>query len=262
MLKSPGHISGTRLERLDSLDSTNEEAMRRARAGDPGGLWIVADAQTSGRGRHGRVWTSPHGNLAASLLLIDPAPSASAPQLGFVAGVALASAVADLMPGRRAPQLKWPNDLVAHGAKLSGLLLEASQISGGRLACVIGFGVNVLAHPDGLPYAATSLRALGCDATATDLMENLRKQMALWLERWQGGTNFEAVRTAWLSHAAGLGREIRVVSGSREVEGVFRTLDATGQLIMDTKAGPEMIAAGEVFLPRTATGDVAAGREM
>lgn len=236
--------------------------MRRARAGEPDGLWIAADVQTAGRGRQGRIWSSPPGNLAASLLLVDPAPPACAPQLGFVAGVALAETVAASMAGGARPRLKWPNDLVSGTAKLSGLLLEAAHLPEGRFACVVGFGVNVLAHPDGLPYAATSLRALGCATTATDVLDKLRTAMAEWLRRWQGGQNFEAVRTAWLSHAAGLGQRIRVVSGSRELEGVFRTLDASGHMIMDTKTGPVTVAAGDVFLPPISPGDRPKGRKI
>ncbi|MDB5596479.1 MAG: birA [Hyphomicrobiales bacterium] len=240
----------SRLEWLDQVDSTNEEAMRRARSGDPGGLWIAARQQTSGRGRQGRSWISPPGNLAASLLLIDPSQPRDAPQLSFVAGVALASAIADLMPGQPAPRLKWPNDLVFEGAKLSGLLLEASQLADGRFACVIGFGVNVIAHPSDLAYPTTDLRELGCRTTARDLLNKLRAAVALWLHRWQGGTDFEVVRSAWLARAAGLGQDIRVVAGTRVLEGIFRTVDATGQLILDTQAGTETVAAGDVFLVR------------
>lgn len=190
--------------------------------------------------------------MAASLLLIDPAPIALAPQLGFVAGVALARLLTGHLEGRAAPKLKWPNDLVFGSAKLSGLLLEAAQLSDGRLACVIGFGVNVVDHPDGLPYPTTDLKALGIDVTARELLEKLRVDMALWLHRWQGGQDFAAVRSAWLANAAGLGELIRIVAGHRTIEGRFRTIDAAGQLILDTQAGPETVAAGDVFLlPKT-----------
>ncbi len=91
--------TGWRIERRDSIGSTNDEARRRAVEGDPGRLWIVAREQTQGRGRRGRQWTSPPGNLYASALLIDPSPVAIATQIGFVAGVALRAAVADLGAG-------------------------------------------------------------------------------------------------------------------------------------------------------------------
>ena len=111
-------------------NSTNEEARRRALAGDPGRLWIVADQQTAGRGRRGRAWMSPRGNLHASALMIDPCPPALAAQLGFVAGVALARAVTDL--GAADVGLKWPNDLMSRGAKCAGILTEGVGLAGGR----------------------------------------------------------------------------------------------------------------------------------
>ena len=121
-------IQGWRVERYDVLDSTSEEARRRALAGDPGKLWILADRQTAGRGRHGRDWRSPLGNFHGSALLIAPCDVAFAPQIGFVAGVALHAAVGDL--GARDVKLKWPNDLVAGGAKLAGILLEGWSYGG------------------------------------------------------------------------------------------------------------------------------------
>jgi BirA family biotin operon repressor/biotin-[acetyl-CoA-carboxylase] ligase len=242
-------VSATRTEWFASLDSTNDEAMRRARAGEPGPLWIAAREQTRGRGRQGRAWVSPQGNLAASLLLIDPAPVALAPQLGFVAGVALARTVRGLGLAASRAELKWPNDLVVEGAKLSGLLLEAAQMGDGRLACVIGFGVNVVAHPDGLPYPATSLAQMGVEISAEALLASLAENMALWLDRWQGGLEFERIRAAWLEHAAGRDKNIRIVSAGRELEGFFRGIDATGQLMLETKNGRETVAAGDVFLP-------------
>jgi BirA family biotin operon repressor/biotin-[acetyl-CoA-carboxylase] ligase len=191
---------------------------------------------------------SPPGNLAASLLLIDPAPIACAPQLGFVAGVALVRTVRGLGLAASGTGLKWPNDLVVAGAKLSGLLLEAAHMPDGRLACVIGFGVNICTHPDGLPYPATSLAEMGVETSAEALLALLAENMAFWLDRWQGGAEFDRIRAAWLEMAAGRDRHIRIVSAGRELDGIFRGIDATGQLILETKNGRETIAAGDVFL--------------
>ena len=112
--------------RFDTVDSTNAEALRRACAGTRGPLWVVAAAQSAGRGRRGRAWTSPPGNLYASLLLVDPAPAAVAPQLAFVAGIAVRDAcIARRRPGLAdALALKWPNDLLCRGAKIAGILIE------------------------------------------------------------------------------------------------------------------------------------------
>ena len=127
---------------LDSVVSTNDEAMARLRAGEPGGFVVTARTQNGGRGRHGRTWSSPPGNLYMSLALRDPATPAVAPQLGFVAGVALVQALRGLLDGDRLLALKWPNDILYDGAKLAGMLLESSMLPGGGFGCLIGIAIN------------------------------------------------------------------------------------------------------------------------
>jgi BirA family biotin operon repressor/biotin-[acetyl-CoA-carboxylase] ligase len=237
---------GYRLEAFDSLGSTNDEAMARAREGDPGRLWITAARQTGGKGRLGRTWVSPVGNLHASLLLVDAAPPERAPELGFVTGVALASALRrHLGPQLR---LKWPNDAVVDGAKLAGVLLEAAQTPHGGLACVIGVGVNCASHPEGLPYPATDLASLGHPLTPDDLLESLSLELADWLDRWDEGRGFAQVRAAWLSCAAGMGEPAVVAIGDRRLHGVLEGLDGFGRLLLKTEAGQRAIDAGDVFL--------------
>jgi BirA family biotin operon repressor/biotin-[acetyl-CoA-carboxylase] ligase len=237
-----------RLLSFDSLGSTNDEAMQRARAGDPGRLWIVARQQSGGRGRQGRPWVSPPGNLHASLLLVDPAPPAVAPQLGFVAGVALAQAIRGLLGGDRRLALKWPNDLLHDGAKLSGLLLEAAVLPDGRFACIIGCGVNCRSHPDGLAYPATDLASIGSPCGPADVFVELSRGLAHWLDRWQAGQGFPTIRDAWLREALPPGSPLRVVSNGHSIEGHFRTLDPAGRLVLDTGSGATAIEAGDVFL--------------
>jgi BirA family biotin operon repressor/biotin-[acetyl-CoA-carboxylase] ligase len=174
---------------------------------------------------------------------------ALAPQLGFVAGVALAEAAGELLPRGVRARLKWPNDLVVEGAKLSGLLLEAAQLPDGHLACVIGIGLNITGHPQGLPYPATSLKELGSQASAELALERVAAHMSVWLSRWQRGDDFAAIRAAWTDHAAALGERVNVQTGSGQTAGIFRGLDAAGQMILDTDAGRVTIAAGDVFLP-------------
>ena len=149
---------GYRLLGFDSVGSTSSEASRAAQAGDVGEVWFAALQQTAGRGRRGRAWETPHGNLAASLLVIPECDPAIAATLGFVAGVALNRALNDVLPnaavrigidgadGRDTRiALKWPNDVLADGAKLAGILLEAQKLPDGRMAIVIGFGVLAFA---------------------------------------------------------------------------------------------------------------------
>jgi BirA family transcriptional regulator, biotin operon repressor / biotin---[acetyl-CoA-carboxylase] ligase len=237
-----------RVVRRDSVASTNDEARARALEGDSGRLWIIARAQTQGRGRRGRVWTSPPGNLYASALLIDPAPAALAAQIGFVAGVALRSAVGDLGAGAEI-QLKWPNDLVWRGAKLAGLLVEGLALGDGRFACIVGVGVNCASAPAGLAYPTDHLAsALGRPIAPELLFARLAARFEEALAIWRGGAGFAAIRSQWLAHAAGLGGPIRIAGARGVREGVFRTLDAQGRLVLDGANGAEAIEAGDLFL--------------
>jgi BirA family biotin operon repressor/biotin-[acetyl-CoA-carboxylase] ligase len=250
-----GLASGWRVERLASVESTNDEARRRAIDGDPGRLWIVAREQTRGRGRRGRAWTSPPGNLYASALLIDPSPVAIAAQIGFVAGVALRRALDDLGPCDEV-RLKWPNDLVWRGAKLAGLLVEGVSLSDGRLACIVGIGVNCASAPTGLAYPTDHLsNVLKRDVSPECLFDALADSLAKALDLWQAGAGFAAIRAQWLSRAAGLGGPIRIAGAIGVREGVFETLDQQGRVVLRGANGLETIEAGDLVLIR----DLASG---
>jgi BirA family biotin operon repressor/biotin-[acetyl-CoA-carboxylase] ligase len=242
--------AGYRLEEFATLGSTNDEASSRIIQGDPGRLWIVAQAQTKGRGRLGREWTSPPGNLYASLLLVDPAPPPLSAQLGFVAGVALISALNEVM-GREAPiKLKWPNDVLCDGAKLSGLLLEAFSLPHGLFGCVIGFGVNCLSSPTDAPYPTASLKSAGaetCDRVA--LFAALSNHVADALDLWARGEHFARIRAAWIENAGGIGGAVRVARQGGGSEGLFRGIDAQGRMLLERRDGTtEIIEAGDVTL--------------
>jgi BirA family transcriptional regulator, biotin operon repressor / biotin---[acetyl-CoA-carboxylase] ligase len=237
-----------RVVQHSELDSTNDEALARAREGNAGQLWIVADSQTKGRGRNGRAWFSPPGNLYASLLLLDPAPPHKAAELGFIAGVAAAHALREILCGDPRIKIKWPNDVLYDGAKLCGILLESAMLPGGRLACVAGFGVNCRTHPKNTSYPATDLMTIaGPPALPETVFAELTAAMAHWLGVWAAGADFESIRAEWLSLAAGLGAQIRVTLPARTVEGTFQTIDATGRLIVVQAAGAHTIDAGDVF---------------
>jgi len=249
---------------LDSVDSTNAEALRRARAGERGPLWIAAAQQTAGRGRRGRSWMSPPGNLHASLLLTDPAPATVAPQLAFVAGLAVHDAAAALAPGLAAGlALKWPNDMLCRGAKIAGILIEGE---GEPVTVAIGVGVNCRHHPSTVEHPATDFAEQGIAVDAPALLQALGRAMATRLRQWDRGAGFAAIRTGWLARAVGIGHAIRVRLAERETSGHFEAIDETGRLILRLgDGGRETIAAGEVFpIPEgsspPAPGLTAAGR--
>src|SRR5262245_48618831 len=147
-------LAGVRHVNYDTLGSTNAEALALARAGERGPLWISARTQSAGRGRRRTRWVSPAGNLDATLLLSQPSPPAQAPQLSFVAALAVHDAVAVCAP-QVGPGLKvkWPNDLLVEKAKVAGILIEGE--SEPAFAVAIGIGVNCATHPDNTDYPAS-----------------------------------------------------------------------------------------------------------
>jgi BirA family biotin operon repressor/biotin-[acetyl-CoA-carboxylase] ligase len=231
---------------LQAVDSTNAEALRRARGDETGPLWITAASQSGGRGRGGNIWVSSLGNLYATLLLREPSEPRLAPQLAFVAGLAthdaVASCASNLAPGLR---LKWPNDLLLGQQKLAGILIEAENLP--VFSVAIGIGVNCASHPDSTAFPATDLKAAGTLVTADALFMELSTAMETRLAQWRKGEGFAATRADWLKRAAGLGDDIRVRLPERELSGIFRAIDDNGHLLLDTGGKTETIPAGEVF---------------
>ncbi|MEN5081712.1 biotin--[acetyl-CoA-carboxylase] ligase [Bosea sp. TWI1241] len=247
MLGEAARAAGYRVTMRDEVASTMEEARRALGEGDPGRLWIVARSQNAGRGRHGRQWGSPPGNLYASLLLVAPCEPAVAPQLGFVAGLALHDAVA-AVTGLNAPSLalKWPNDLLIDGAKVSGLLLEGESRAG-RLSVILGMGVNIASHPSDTPYPVTHLRAHAPAASVERVLAALADSWAKRFAGWQLPGGFGPVREAWLARAAWLGQEITLRLPQGPLVGRFRGIDAGGRLELETGEGLRLIDAGDLF---------------
>ncbi|MER2534661.1 MAG: biotin--[acetyl-CoA-carboxylase] ligase [Rhizobiaceae bacterium] len=258
---------GYRLEAHDSVGSTNALALDRARAGDPGRLWVVSKRQESGRGRRGRAWATPEGNLAATLLLVEGFDLQRAATLGFVAGLSLGDALDAVMPDGRVAialdggggrgarfELKWPNDVLSGGAKMAGILLESSLLDGGRAALAVGIGVNVVAYPQDVPYPATSLRRLGADADAETLFVALSDAWSRNFRVWNGPGGLGAIRRRWLERAAGLGSEVAVQLEGRVERGVFETIDEECRFVIRTDSGARVtIAAGDVHFGAVAS---------
>jgi BirA family transcriptional regulator, biotin operon repressor / biotin---[acetyl-CoA-carboxylase] ligase len=264
--------AGVRLVALATIGSTNEEAMTRVRTGERGPLWITAQAQTTGRGRLGRSWNSPPGNLYASLLLSEPSPFERAPELAFVTVLALRDAiVAEVSALAPHLQFKWPNDLLLKGDKCAGILIEGEVEPGKSISVVIGIGVNCAHHPptasdpafaegkaarpravpfgeQAVLFPATDLHAHGADVTPEQLFQRLSETMCRRIAQWDRGLGFSAILGDWLSAARGLGEMIRVANGNAEKTGRFFGLDQAGRLVLERPGGAlEKISAGDVF---------------
>jgi len=231
---------------LDETDSTNEEARRRI--GAPRPLWIAARRQTAARGRQGRSWSCPEGNLAATLLIARDDPPGELAKLSFHASLA----VADLF-GHFAPKAevatKWPNDALLNGKKAAGVLLENFGAGAGHKAnLAIGIGINLAHHPDPSEtrWVPTSLKAE--TGTAPDFEEALAF-LARRLDHWLREGDFAAIRNAWLGRAAHLGQLIEARLPDRTVTGTFEDVDADGALVLATPNGLRRISAGDIHFP-------------
>ncbi len=252
-MTAPALPEGFRLIHFDRVGSTNDEAKSLARAGAAEGTLVWADEQTAGRGRRGRAWQSPPGNLYMSLVMRPEGAPARAAQLGFVAALGLGDALAELTgQGLTGPALqlryKWPNDLIAGGRKLAGILLESeTTASGGVDFVVIGAGVNLVSRPTDVEFPATSLAEEGfAGVTPPLLLEAFARHFEPWTRRWRAD-GFAPVRTAWLARASGVGEAVRVRLEHDILLGRFSDLDDDGALLLDAADGRRRIAAGEVF---------------
>lgn len=228
--------------------STMDDVRAAAMAGADDGLVVVADEQTGGRGRRGRSWFSPPGNLYVSLLLRPKVPQAELGLFSFVTSLALARALPEALDKDRV-KLKWPNDVLVDGAKIAGILLESCNTPKGT-ALIIGMGVNIAQFPAETPYPVTSLAKLGFTLGPQAPRVLLERFLPALAETratlTQGG--FLPIREAWLAQASGLGGPIVVRLPDRELNGHFMGIDEKGCLLLRRPEGNlQKIASGEVF---------------
>jgi BirA family transcriptional regulator, biotin operon repressor / biotin---[acetyl-CoA-carboxylase] ligase len=235
----PAWPDGIRLRRYDVLDSTNEEAIRLARGGEVGPLWICAAQQTAGRGRRGRAWASEPGNLFATLL--TEAARRNSAQTGFIAAISVVEAIRRFVPGDRV-RIKWPNDILIGAGKCAGILVE--QVSDRLVA--VGIGIDLVNYPSGV--GAVSLSAVCGFIPAPDhVLASVAQEMDAWLSLWTK-SGFTPVREAWLARAAGMGELIRAATPLGNVDGIFENLDSDGALLLRDAGGMmHRITAADVF---------------
>lgn len=245
---------GFRLAYHDTIGSTNAEGLRLAQGDEPGGLWIWAGSQNTGKGRTGRDWQSPYGNLYASLLLRPGVPIARASQISLLAGIAAHDALMGLAAGSgKAPdlRLKWPNDILLGGAKVGGILLESYTPTGETMpAIVVGTGINIASAPADLNRPVTSLADAGIsNLPPAKVLRALAWATAEWLTLWDHGHAFDRIRAAWLERAQPVGGSISVHIGEDHLSGRFLGIDEVGALRLALESGEERrISAGEVSI--------------
>ncbi len=232
---------GWRLGIHAELPSTSDLLIRAAERGEPEDRAVLALRQLAGRGRVGRQWQSPPGNLYLSILLRPFTPAAEAPQWSLLAGVALWEAAAGLLPDPGPLRLKWPNDLLLDGAKCAGILAESALGPDGRLAwLVLGFGVNLAVAPEVPGRRTAHLGALARpEAFAPLLLARLRHWRDVQAEQ-----GFAPVRAGWAAHGPEIGTLVALADGTA---GVYAGLDENGGLLLrqEDGSGIRRVTAGE-----------------
>lgn len=236
---------------LDRVDSTMAAAARLA-ASAMGPFWVLARQQTAGRGRRGRDWRDPPGNLAATLSLHPKGGPAEAALFSFVAALALHEALATVAGPAARLAIKWPNDVLLNGGKVAGILLESHGAGQGVDRLLIGFGVNLAQAPDPgtLEPGAVPPVALASETGAQLAPEEFLTYLAAAFARWQAlyeTFGFAPIRTAWLARAARLGQVVTARTGAESRTGTFETIDEGGAMVLQTAAGRVAIAAADVF---------------
>ena len=233
----------------DEIDSTSEEAKRRARAGETSPVWIAARQQTAGRGRLGRNWVSPTGNLFVTVLFPEPGGLVIAGRIPFAAALAVRDACASAVPEIGA-KLKWPNDVRVDGAKICGILTETGETNGVTWIA-LGMGINVQHAPEVAEQSSTSLLQEGAppalvpEHVLEDLRSNLDRRVS------QARNDFEGLLEDWLRYAEGLGRTVEAGPKDNRVSGIFEGLAPDGGLNLRLPDGSrQTIRAGDVELVR------------
>lgn len=236
---------------LPEVDTTNAEAARRAASG-AGPVWILAGFQTAGRGRRGRPWVSPRGNFHATLLMRPTGGPQQAALRSFIASLALHEALTTLTGLPEILRLKWPNDLLLNGGKISGILLESlgSQKDVAHLA--IGIGVNLIAAPGADEVEAGAVRPVSLLAEtglrlSPEVLLNVLASAFARLEARFAADGFPPIRDAWLAQAARLGETITARVGAASHHGIFETIDDTGAILLRTPGGPLSLPAADIF---------------
>ncbi len=236
-----------RIIELDSTGSTNAEARHFAQQADFGPLWVRADQQTNGRGRNGRNWVSPKGNLYASHLFATDEPLHRLGLYSFVAAIAVYDTLVGLHP-KGSWGLKWPNDLLLGKAKISGMLLETGKTHH-QSWVIMGIGINLISHPSDTPYPATSLAVHMPQAPSPQhVLTELSGVFDSWRTEFKT-KGFTPIRSAWLERAINLPGKVTVRLAQETFNGEAIDLCENGALQVRLSNGTMRdVHAGDVYL--------------
>jgi BirA family biotin operon repressor/biotin-[acetyl-CoA-carboxylase] ligase len=225
---------GYRLIAREEVGSTNDEARDLIAAGVSHGAVVWAESQSAGRGRLGRDWVSPPGNLYCSIVMRPRVKTARLPEISFAAALAVRDALVPVVPGSTPIAFKWPNDVLAGGRKVAGILVEAEKLPDeDRTALIVGVGINVVSAPRDTDYPATCVSAVARAPRVSRLLSSLVAALDRRVESWTR-SGFAAIRQEWVDNAYGVGMQ---VTSSTGISGTFTGLDESGALIVSMADG-------------------------
>ncbi len=232
---------------FDTLPSTMDEARSRVLQGAEEGSVIVAFHQSQGRGRRRRVWESGPGNLYFTYITYLDIPLSKAPQLSFVACVAVGEILRPLLPPSNSLAYKWPNDVLLNEKKVSGILLEVVHVPEKKeIGCLIGCGVNLKFYPEKGLYPTTSLHNEGIYLSLEEVLHGISSSLQHYILLWRK-QGFSPIQTLWMKRAANLEKKITLTLDEKTYEGIFEGIDEAGLLVLKTAEGRVSLMAGEIL---------------
>ena len=232
------------LIRLDETGSTNEDAADRLAQDAKADFAIVARRQSAGRGRGGKVWQSPDGNLYLSAVIVPEVTAARAGELAFVTALAVADTVAECT-GRMDVQVKWPNDVLLEDRKIAGILIENHIESGAIAHSIIGIGINVAVAPDTGAFPTNHIAAYRQDATARAVLDHTLSALRQRFRQWRHH-GFGPIRDAWLQRAWRIDQPVSVETPEGQVTGIMAGIDERGALLISNDEQNTTIHSGSL----------------
>ncbi|MBM5782373.1 MAG: biotin--[acetyl-CoA-carboxylase] ligase [Pelagibacterales bacterium] len=235
------------IHHFEELRSTNDTAFLMAQNQEIFDFEIIlANSQSSGKGRNERNWNSPNGNLYFSLVLKPNLEIAKIPQISFVAIAALRIAIEKINIQNLEIKNKWPNDLLINQKKVAGLLLESKFSQNSCNFVIVGIGLNLISNPDNTIFPSSNLKDCGIAITKEKILELFLDQFTEIYNNYLS-YGFKGIRNLWLKEAYLLDKEIKAKNGSEEITGIFKDLDEEGNLLIEVSGVVRKILAADIF---------------
>ena len=234
---------------LDEIDSTNNEAQRIIDHKSNFPLWIIANEQTSGRGRKNRYWVSQKGNFMGTFILEHEIEKQYIPHLSFVTSLALKKTIESFNSGIKDIFLKWPNDIIINDSKCAGILIESLRSNNDKEYLAIGIGVNLIKYPLDSSFKATSLKEeFNFDVDRDEFLNKLNINLLKNIKRWEKGKNFSQILEDWKKFAYKINESISMLLPTgKKIEGIFSDLNDQGGLILSHNGEKSVFYAAEII---------------